>query len=334
MIRITCAKCKTILTVDDGFAGGVCRCQHCGAIQTVPAVTKKQTDALTPAPAARIVSVGNQSAVRAPAPPTVEAPLDDLAAAVDGGTHGRRIAVSRRRRTDNQIVLIVAAVVGVLVVFALLAFWLLRDSDNSTAPTDPRQSSSRIVAGTPDPTATGTPHGTPGIAGIPLSSESVVYLVDQGQGSGQTYDAIKGAVWQSIKSLPAATKFQVIFWETTGILAYPPNLAEATPENIASTGQIIADSFFFGQSRIDRAMAKALAAKPAEMVIITGKEGMGDDFTQTVLNLRRNSQARIHTVCMGETGSAEILKAIAEKTGGQFRHLTGEELEGLKSNAP
>ena len=37
MIRIACTNCKTILSIDDAFAGGVCRCQHCGTIQTVPA---------------------------------------------------------------------------------------------------------------------------------------------------------------------------------------------------------------------------------------------------------------------------------------------------------
>ena len=36
MIQLTCANCKASLEVDDAFAGGVCRCQHCGTIQTVP----------------------------------------------------------------------------------------------------------------------------------------------------------------------------------------------------------------------------------------------------------------------------------------------------------
>src|SRR5882757_5608980 len=52
MIRITCTNCKAQLSIDEAFAGGVCRCQHCGTIQTVPkhmkegaaaAETKKKT---------------------------------------------------------------------------------------------------------------------------------------------------------------------------------------------------------------------------------------------------------------------------------------------------
>ena len=40
MISISCTSCKTVLTIDDAFAGGVCRCQHCGTIQTVPSRLK------------------------------------------------------------------------------------------------------------------------------------------------------------------------------------------------------------------------------------------------------------------------------------------------------
>ena len=34
MIRIACTNCKTVLSIDDAFAGGVCRCQHCGSFPT------------------------------------------------------------------------------------------------------------------------------------------------------------------------------------------------------------------------------------------------------------------------------------------------------------
>ena len=36
MIEIRCARCRRMLKINDAFAGGVCRCQYCGVIQTVP----------------------------------------------------------------------------------------------------------------------------------------------------------------------------------------------------------------------------------------------------------------------------------------------------------
>jgi hypothetical protein len=50
MISLTCTNCQTTLSIDDAFAGGVCRCQHCGTIQTVP-VRRKSNGAATPAAA-------------------------------------------------------------------------------------------------------------------------------------------------------------------------------------------------------------------------------------------------------------------------------------------
>lgn len=36
-IELECPKCKTLLNLDAGFAGGVCRCSNCGTLMTVPA---------------------------------------------------------------------------------------------------------------------------------------------------------------------------------------------------------------------------------------------------------------------------------------------------------
>src|SRR5690242_161110 len=44
MIQLTCTKCQTLMSLDDAFAGGVCRCQKCGAIQTVPSHLKPVAD--------------------------------------------------------------------------------------------------------------------------------------------------------------------------------------------------------------------------------------------------------------------------------------------------
>ena len=41
MISLPCSHCEKTLEVDEAFAGGVCRCQHCGTIQTVPGHLKK-----------------------------------------------------------------------------------------------------------------------------------------------------------------------------------------------------------------------------------------------------------------------------------------------------
>jgi hypothetical protein len=89
MIRISCTSCKAVLSVDDGFAGGVCRCQHCGTIQVVPAslkpTAKPQSPAAKPAPVATPVLTPAARAALAPAAPgrdSVTAPAATIAAPV------------------------------------------------------------------------------------------------------------------------------------------------------------------------------------------------------------------------------------------------------------
>jgi hypothetical protein len=50
MIRLTCTHCQEVLSVDDAFAGGVCRCRHCGTIQTVPKKTAGNRGPAAPPP--------------------------------------------------------------------------------------------------------------------------------------------------------------------------------------------------------------------------------------------------------------------------------------------
>ncbi|MEI7765913.1 MAG: hypothetical protein WCJ97_00590 [Phycisphaerae bacterium] len=47
-VVIQCNKCRTILEVDDGFRGGVCRCSECGTLLEVPMATRTSTRPASP----------------------------------------------------------------------------------------------------------------------------------------------------------------------------------------------------------------------------------------------------------------------------------------------
>src|SRR4051812_33253369 len=65
MIQINCTNCKALLQIDDAFAGGVCRCRHCGTIQTVPKHLKNANgDAESVAAAAATEAVGSGKAAK------------------------------------------------------------------------------------------------------------------------------------------------------------------------------------------------------------------------------------------------------------------------------
>src|SRR5688500_4899472 len=120
MITITCTNCKTVLEIDDAFAGGVCRCRHCGTIQTVPALSRRPVRPGTPGEAAAPAAppapayVAGPAHIEAPAPAApVYAPakpssapatpsgtgLDEIAAAVaSSGLVGTGLTGGRLRK--------------------------------------------------------------------------------------------------------------------------------------------------------------------------------------------------------------------------------------------
>src|SRR6478672_3397887 len=83
MISLTCTKCKATLEMDDAFAGGVCRCQYCGTIQTVPSRlqgTGRPSSPSATGQKALYAGAGNTSGGMGGALPS--SGLDDLATAV------------------------------------------------------------------------------------------------------------------------------------------------------------------------------------------------------------------------------------------------------------
>src|SRR5687768_2427061 len=82
MITLTCKQCQTLLEMDDAFAGGVCRCQYCGTIQTVPSRLKHRRSAVpTPTATAHAAAYVPTAAAAVP----VETGLEALAQAVSVG---------------------------------------------------------------------------------------------------------------------------------------------------------------------------------------------------------------------------------------------------------
>jgi uncharacterized protein with von Willebrand factor type A (vWA) domain len=155
----------------------------------------------------------------------------------------------------------------------------------------------------------------------------VVYLLDRGTGTSETFDAIKAATVRSLRSLPPAWKFQIIFWDTDDELQIPRSgLSDSTKENIAAATEALADVFAWGQSKIEQPLRKALLANPAQIVLVTGKGGLDETFVKQVLDLRQHTQVRIHALSMGSAGSSAALKKIAEATGGEYREVATQQL--------
>lgn len=357
MIQLTCTNCKTVLTIDDAFAGGACRCQYCGTIQTVPvpataskrpatpgsaapaAATPPQPKALYKGSIAPAADSGNGDGLQALAQVVASSGLGSglTGTGLRSAGHQQRAAAPAEATslTDRKPLLIAAAIIGAVLLLAIggtLAYLAGRSSgktegagsgaSSNTATADP------AVKPPPDqdpvkPATPGNP-ASPNYMNAPLAGPSVVYILDRGQGTADTFDAIKGAAHLSILSLGPDRKFQILFWDRDGtVVTAPDSLKPATEAAVKEATKVMADVFVGGQTKIAPAIEKAITLNPAEIVIATGKYGLDDEFVKSVLEARKSSTAKIHTFSLGRSGSPEPLKQIAEKTGGRFTEVSG-----------
>jgi hypothetical protein len=319
MISLTCTHCKAVLTMDDAFAGGACRCHHCGTIQTVP--VKLKGSAKNPAT--------GKALYRNKARDGSGTGLDDLADAVlSSGLASMRLrqrAVSRTR-----FMLAFFGTIAFIVILAGTVVYLAirpkpaSNTNMSASPESPAVSAGSVtanVSGAPNPAAPKSPN----FCGIPLDGQTTIYVLDRGDSTRDIFGDLKQACYRSIATLGPQRKFQVIFWNNGSDDAFPSGSpAFATNDNIEAAKRTLDDIAPHGKTDITSAFKKAVAANPSTIVIATAKAwDLDDNFVTLIQTLRGSSSAKIHTIALSDPGASTALKRIAGNNGGVFR-VVGE----------
>jgi hypothetical protein len=317
MIRIACTNCKTVLSIDDAFAGGVCRCQHCGTIQTVPA--KRAGGVGQAVGGSKSIYQGTKSDGHGTG-------LEELAEIVaSSGLSGSGLTSRRLTKPTpapplpepkNQVPIYIAAG-GIILLLVIIILWLALRGGTPTSAPNPVVVNPNL---TPQPQLNTS---QPNICGISLDSPSVIYLLDRGSATQEYFAALKDATLKSATSLGSNRKFQIIFWsnssENADPVSYPQDsTAYATTDNIAAAQRAIEDVFASGASDVKPALQKALLRQPDAIVIASAKGySLDDNWVQSIMNLRGSSPVKIDILNLGSDSSA-VLKSLAEKTGGAY----------------
>ena len=315
MITLVCTKCSTVLNVDDGFAGGVCRCSACGTIQTVPRKGEKPTKAGAPG------TVIYERASRE----TVSKELEALGEVVtSSGVAGSGILnrpPTLQRKSSNTGMWVAVALGGLT---ALVGAWIVLKPRATPDPAPAVAPPARPQA----PAASGSRFG-------PISldrSGTVVYLVDRGDATRPYTASIQSAVLKSLATLPAVRRFQVRYWSSNGESpAFPLTPGEPSEFNrnkaSAWMNEIVGGQATDAVASLDA----ALALKPGEIVLITGKAWQLDEsFANQALAKVGSSPVRIHVVSLGPKLDADPLSRLSSKTGGSYLALGSNELQRLE----
>jgi hypothetical protein len=179
-IILKCSRCKEHLEVDDAFAGGICRCVHCGSLSEVPlqtTVLDRKGRPTVPPPMAK---------------PVITPPRGELAARI---APTRQYALSVRRMSIMAVIMIVASVV-MLTLFILLLVKMMKDNKGDDKPDKKTQSVNNSPEPTPIPQVAG-----PAFVAMPLPDGAVAYLLNVGTSMQDSRDLAGLAILDSVKRL-------------------------------------------------------------------------------------------------------------------------------------
>jgi hypothetical protein len=323
MISLVCKSCSATLQIDDAFVGGVCRCQHCGAIQTVPSDLKKG------ATEKKVKSQKTlyRKSIREEGVPS--SGLDQLAQVVtsSGLSSGHLQEIEGPRKRKEGRGLWIGGAVAAGLVGAMLGVWIMMAAR-------PEAGSARAVSAAPVVPAhelqTPGPPPRPEFLGVPIDEPVVIYVLDRGSGTGELFSHLRAAALKSAGTLGSGRKFQIIFWNNNSgpEAAYPlsgPTYANAS--NVATAKSSLDGVFAFGQTDVGPALTKAVSASPQVILLATGQGAQLDDsFTEQVMRIVGGKSIKVHTFDLNASRISPAMEAIAKRTGGEARVISEAEL--------
>ncbi len=169
-IDLECPGCDTLLELDRGFAGGVCRCSHCGTLMTVPEEGAAHAERLE-----RPAAPGDERIDRP------DAPTRDAGPQTFRTASGRTVTVEHLDRvpmapTKRHVVRAATAVGFFAVVLGVLGLCAFAAYTMLIGPAEETHTPAYVETFTHDPDANPFEIEAPNLFGLPLAERVAVVL--------------------------------------------------------------------------------------------------------------------------------------------------------------
>jgi hypothetical protein len=325
MIEITCPQCQSELQIDQGFAGGICRCFNCGTLMTVPQDHEQQSP--------EAIRQARPDRPDAPGGAVSAAPAAEQGAYVT--TSGRcititaaqlaRVPTAEKRRIGVRVGVVavfIAVVLALVVGLALLVGNLIKELE--TSKPDPNQVIQQQAQQTItqalgyDPDANPFTLTEPNLMGVPVDKATVL-VVDASAGNARQFDYLKALIPHNLKALNADTPVQVLLIHDGKVVALPEQVTPAGQLELAALTDKIESIYPAGELRVVPAVEQALAASPGQIIVLLGSGlPVGEPFAALAEKLR-SAAMPFHVLLLG--ASDDALRQTAEGTAGQYVEL-------------
>ncbi len=363
-VVVQCYHCDTILELDEGFRGGVCRCSTCGSLLQVPKATGPAAGKARPAaPGASPTDIprpsnpnadpglsrgqfdpSNRSGIR-PASPDLGGSSSGLRQAransptttptrpskpekvipLSGPTQA--VAHAKEIKKNNTMLLFAiggGALLLLLIVIVIIA--VVFTAGGTTPNPSGSGASGRPSPRNPDGTSTPTPPvvSGPNFLGIPLTGKQIVISVDSASSMQECFSFVLRGINNALPTLNDDQKIIVAVWQSDAILRLPESGFVDKKQS-----RLLSDALDNlaprGATNAQSSMIATLQAPGDQIIFITAKYSLEESLAPAVLAVAGSQ--RIDAVKITAEDPLSPLEAITKKAQGKFLFLSQSELE-------
>jgi DNA-directed RNA polymerase subunit RPC12/RpoP len=321
-IRVRCTECKKKISIDEAFAGGVCRCPYCRALVLV------SSEGIPGEVGGGAGQAGGR--VERPEAPTAPAPAPS-GTPVRATVEYDSVPLADPVRLQGILTVVLIGLMALMVAAIVLIAWRMLHPPGAPGVPGPP----------PPPPQQANPFLPPPGTGIGLGDmrlhPPVVYCLDAGSGMTDFLDYAVLMTRVSAESLGSDSRFNALIcveggegpktWYRWAL----PEMSVADEPTRAAVGEMLMALRPAGATDILPALGAGIDAGAKEIVLLARKP-LGETGAVTAPAIERDVQ--IHVVALGADAEAiESLSALAQATGGQFRAYPTSRLEEWVSSA-
>ncbi len=336
-ITIECSGCKKRISVDEAFAGGMCRCPYCKEIVEVPSAGGGSQVARPDRPVRRAPAPAVRTTPQEP-PPGVKAP--PASRPVDGSGH-REIPTAKPVRNTGLMIGLLALLAGLTVAALVGVFYIQSRADRQEgdSPEDGVVDSQGDVDLPGPPVRQANPFiiaaGASAVAGDIDIQPPVAYVLDAGGSMRWVFGYAVELAAVSVGSLPADAEFGLLVSRDPaegGAVDMTEGLTGAgagSAEKVRSKLEELPPSGATSET-LPKAIRRAMALQPATIVLVAGKSVEDDALAGDL------KSAGVRLVALTIDAYLEVEEnhaALVKATGGVQRSFSDSKLERLYDDA-
>lgn len=325
-MKIRCKQCRKKISIDEAFAGGMCRCPYCKAIMMAPSARGEVS--------------------RAARPDRPGAPADIAAAPIQEVESVETVPLAKPVMVQGIVALVLSGLVVLLLILGVVLVVRLcsRLGGSPAGPGTgvngrPDKTNGTSVTGNgddnglpplPDPANPFTTRGLQ-VAGVAITSP-VVYVLDASSGMRGMYDPAVAVMRYSIRAMGMAGRFNVIVLDEEGAKPLADAWTIGGEAGDEKTKNFLMAYQAAGASDLADGIRRAMTLKPKAVVVLTAKAvGNADELAQQA------KKAGVNIFAVMPDPSPDAVKAMEKltaRTGGQCIQFAADDLLELLSEAP